>query len=488
MYIQLYNILLRKKNINGRCRIHLKRGAEGRGWWFGGSNAPELPQDTTPKIHYGSKSESLKCYIVHCISFPEIEIRNAANLLGKVDLGAVELGLEVVNVSAEEDEGYGEDANENGGGLALGGGSLDDDSILSHNLDALDVVAGVLVGVVLVAEPGLALAGGRVDSLPGLLDLIGILVVVLVVLVLLLVLLGGNALHVNKGLGRVGKLVAAGHLVVEFVVVLNKVGAVLIGEDTHVDLAALVGAVGTHEVLGLLLGLLELTALVVVLVVLVVVVGVLVELDLGAREHIFDLGLFVVVLLVLVLVVGLVGVLLDAVVHAGVHEAVVLAVLLIVGILAAALGIRVVLAVLELVLPVGAEEGVHVDDVVTVGAVAAAGVLVGARAGGAEAEANEALGLDLGLVLVVGILVPLGDVVAALELDGVVGDPGVLDFLVLVVLVELTSLGEDAHAELGFGLDGAGGDVLAGDGDLLGRSNGKGGRDGGESELHLYYY
>lgn len=283
---------------------------------------------------------------------------------------------------------------------------------------------------------------------------------------------------------------AAGHLVVEFVVVLNKVGAELIGEDTHVDLAALVGAVGTHEVLGLLLGLIELTALVVVLVVLVVVVGVLVELDLGAREHIFDLGLFVVIL-VLVLVVGLVGVLLDAVVHVVVHEAVVLAVLLVVGILAAAIGIRVVLAELELVLPVGCEEGVHVDDVVTVGAVAAAGVLIGARAGGAEAEANEALGLDLGLVLAVGILVPLGDVVAALELDGVVGDPGELDFLVLVVLVllfELTSLGEDAHAELGVGLDGAGGDVLAGDGDLLGRSNGKGGRDGGESELHLSYY
>ena len=201
VYIQLYYIT--KKNINGRCRIHLKRGAEGRGRWFGGSNAPELPQDTTPKIHYGSKSESLKCYIVHCIWFPEIEIRNAVNLLGKVDLGAVELGLEVVNVSAEEDEGYGEDANENGGGLALGGGSLDDDAILSHNLDALDVVAGVLVGGsdVLVVEPGLALAGGRVDSLPGLLDLIGILVVVLVVLVLLLVLFGGNALHVNKGLG-----------------------------------------------------------------------------------------------------------------------------------------------------------------------------------------------------------------------------------------------------------------------------------------------
>ena len=421
----------------------------------------------------------------------EIWKRNAANLLGKVDLGAIELGLEVVNVSAEKDEGYGEDANEDGGGLALGGGSLDDDAILSHNLDALDVVAGVLVGVtdVLVVELGLALSGVGVNSLPGLLDLIGVIVVVVVVLVLLLVLLGGDALHVHERLGGVGKLVTAGHLVVEVAVILNKVGAELIGEDTHEDLATLVGAVGAHEVLDLLLGLLELTAVAVVaVVVLPVVVGVLVEVDLAALEHLLDLGLLIAIVL-LVLVLGLVGVLVDAVVHAGVHEAVVLAVVLVVGVLAVAGGLGVDLAVLELVLPVGLEEGVHVDDVVTVGAVAAAGVLVGARGGGAQAEADEALGLDEGLVLAVGLLVPLGDVVASLELDGVVGDPGELDLLVLVLvlLVELTGLGEDAVTELGVGLDGAGGDVLAGDGDLLGRGNGEGGRESGESELHLFY-
>lgn len=202
MYIQLYNILLRKKNINGRCRIHLKRGAEGRVGGLVAQMPPSFLKTPLQRFIMDPRASLSSVILYIAIWFPEIEIRNAANLLGKVDLGAVELGLEVVNVSAEEDEGYGEDANENGGGLALGGRSLDDDAILSHNLDALDVVAGVLVGVcVLVVELGLALAGGRVDCLPGLLDLIGILVVVLVVLVLLLVLFGGNALHVNKGLG-----------------------------------------------------------------------------------------------------------------------------------------------------------------------------------------------------------------------------------------------------------------------------------------------
>lgn len=421
--------------------------------------------------------------------------QNAANLLGKVDLGAIELGLEVVNVSAEKDEGYGEDANEDGGGLALGGGSLNDDAVLSHNLDALDVVACVLVGVtdVLVVELGLALSGVGVNHLPGLLDLISVPVVVAVVLILLLVLLGGDAIHVHEGLRGVGELVAAGHLVVEVGVVLNKVGAELIGEDTHEDLAALVGAVGAHEVLDLLLCLLELSLVaivaVVAIVVLPVVVGVLVEVDLAALEHLLDLDLLIAIVL-LVLVLGLVGVLVDAVVHASVNIAVISAVLLVVGVLTVAGGLGVDLAVLELVLPVGLEEGVHVDDVVAVVAAAAAGVLVGARGGGAEAEADEALGLDEGLVLSIGLLVPLGDVVASLELDGVVGDPGELHLLVLVLLlllVELTGLGEDAVAELGVGLDGAGGNVLAGNGDLLGRGNGEGGRESGESELHLLY-
>ena len=418
-------------------------------WWL--SNAPSFLKNTTShRFIIDQRETSLSSVFILYIANSFVEEkwkRNAANLLGKVDLGAIELGLEVVNVSAEEDEGYGEDANEDGGGLSLGGGSLNDDAILSHNLDALDVVAGVLVGVtdVLVVELGLALTGVGVNRLPGLLDLIGVIVVVLVVLVLLLVLLGGDALHVHEGLGGIGELVAAGHLIVEVVVILNEVGAELIGEDTHEDLAALIGAVGPHEVLDLLLGLLELTAVAVVaVVVLPVVVGVLVEVDLAALEHLLDLGLLIAIVL-LVLVLGLVGVLVDAVVHAGVNKAVVLAVLLVVGVLAVAGGLGVDLAVLELVLSVGLEEGVHVDDVVTVGAVAAAGVLVGARGGGAEAEADEALGLDEGLVLSVGLLVPLGDVVASLELDGVVGDPGELDLLVLVLvlllLVELTGLG-----------------------------------------------
>mmetsp|Transcript_528 Transcript_528/g.776 ORF Transcript_528/g.776 Transcript_528/m.776 type:complete len:481 (+) Transcript_528:129-1571(+) len=434
-----------------------------------------------------------------CRQFTNDHLDLITRLFGKVDLGAVKLGLEVVDVCTEKDEGNCEDANEDGRSLALGGGALNDDTILADNLDTLDVVACVLVGVkeVRVIKLGLALSCLGVDLLPSLLDLIGILIVIVVVLVLLLVLLGGNTVHVNEGLGGVGKGVATGHLVVELsvagtltVLVVGEVGAELISEDTEEDLAALVGAVGANEVLNLLLELTAVGVVVVIVVVLVVVVGVLVNVPLSALHGLLDLDLLV--LVPVITIVLLVRVLFDTVLHAGIHEAVVLAVLLVVGVLAVAGVLSVDLAVLELVLPVVLEEDVHVDDVITVARVAAAGILVGAGLGGTKAEADEALGLDEGIILAVGLLVPLVDVVAALELDGVVGNPAEVNLLILVlvlvvvvvvlVVVKTTGLGEDALSKLGAGLDGTGGDVLARRG---GGSHGDGGDKSGKSELHF---
>ena len=57
-------------------------------------------------------------------------------------------------------------------------------------------------------------------------------------------------------------------------------------------------------------------------------------------------------------------------------------------------------------------------------------VLRRARAGGAKTEANKALGCDANIFFAIGISIPLGNMVASLELEGVSTDPSVIKLLI----------------------------------------------------------
>jgi len=121
-----------------------------------------------------------------------------------------------------------------------------------------------------------------------------------------------------------------------------------------------------------------------------------------------------------------------------------------------------VLAVVLLILMHGLEVRLaaflHVDDVVSVARAAAGRVVHGAGVAEAEAETDQALGGDAHIFLVIGIFVRLLGAVAALELEGHVGDPGVVDLVIFVVLMT-TSLGEDGLSDFGFGLHGCFGSI-----------------------------
>merc|ERR1712127_17858 len=105
-------------------------------------------------------------------------------LLRKVDLGAVELGLEVVHVPTKKDERAGKQSDEDGRRRVLRPGATDHGAVLAHDLDPLHEVARVVVGVLNAsAQSPLALARGLVPMLARLLDLVGVLVVAIVVVV-----------------------------------------------------------------------------------------------------------------------------------------------------------------------------------------------------------------------------------------------------------------------------------------------------------------
>mmetsp|Transcript_29492 Transcript_29492/g.53496 ORF Transcript_29492/g.53496 Transcript_29492/m.53496 type:complete len:472 (-) Transcript_29492:79-1494(-) len=417
-------------------------------------------------------------------------MKGESNLLlrDKVDLGTVELGLEVVRIPAEKNEGGSKKPNEDGGSGVLGSRSTDDDSVLAHDLDALHEVAPVVVGVLNVKSV-LALAGGLVKLLAALLDLVRILLaVVAVVVVLIGRFLAGHALGSDHGGIGVRKALARHERIVggTAAVIIGELGAGLLGEDAQVNAGSGVGAVSANVVRDLLLVLLEPTLL---------AVFVVLHLELAALGHLAEFHL-----LLLFLFVVVVGVVVDAVLHALGHVAVVLADLLveaIVGVLPVADAVTVLLLVLAGVLlvlldglEVSLEVGIHVDDIVSVSGVASPGTLHGARVRGTKAEPDQTLGGNAHVLLVVGLVIPGLGVVASLELEGHVGDPGVID-LVVVGVFETTGGGHELSAHLGGGADGGfGGDVVLLDlpAHLLGGGEAEGGGEDGKSKLHGGYF
>ena len=185
-------------------------------------------------------------------------------------------------------------------------------------------------------------------------------------------------------------------------------GACVISEKTQVDLASLVGAVRTDvvfQVFGI--------------VVLVVAIGIVVSITSVSVAA----SLVVVVIVVLevtahveVLALGVVRNIEVSIKFAG------------------SVVVLVVLGVLVSGLHVGSEEGAHVHNVVSVlgGAAIHVALAVGGRA---ETETNKALGHDADIFFVVGVFVPLLNVVAALELEAVSSKEAGVDVLPVILFV-----------------------------------------------------
>jgi hypothetical protein len=103
------------------------------------------------------------------------------------------------------------------------------------------------------------------------------------------------------------------------------------------------------------------------------------------------------------------------------------------------------LVTLLLSFDVVSKEGVHVEDVVSVSRFAAPSIGRSASVGRTKTESHKTLGLDTDIIGGIGLSVPLGDVVASLELDGVVNSPG--DVNLILILVKKTSVLHDLHAK-----------------------------------------
>jgi len=366
-----------------------------------------------------------------------------SNLLGKVDGCAVELSAEVVNVSAEKDESGKEETNEDRGGLVGSGGRMLDDAVPADNLDTLHVSTGVGVRAV-DSKVGFALSRRSVDHFTHL-DDDGFVFIVVVIAIVFRWLHAGDTVHAHDSFGTIWHLGTSEAVVSRgTTIVISKGSARFISENTKEDSTSLLGTVWSHVVLDFFF-VVELTAVVVL------------------HFQLFTLNVFgELESLLLFLLVVVVWVFFGADVHNTLCcVAIVQAFIFVEGIILAIIvgtGADIVLDVLAAVLVdflnsfgVQSKVGVHIDDVVTVSSAASSSVAGGASVGRTKTESDEALGRDPDILSLVGLLVPLRDVVASLELDGEVNNPRHVDFFFFVV--ELTSLGEKRISHLGINLD-----------------------------------
>jgi len=357
----------------------------------------------------------------------------------------------------------------------------------------MDESAGLGVGLVVGrfdAEVLLALGGTLVDLLADLGNLIVVVVVVIVVvvaIVLLILILRGVAAETfvsDDGFGGVRQRRVV-HGLEEGVVALDGTGGV--GEDAEVDGGATLGAVGTD------------VGSRVAIVVSVVVV--LVErFAFGEAAIVEFFGLVVVV--VVIVVISIVAFTISSIrktVHEAVLLVVVVVVVLVVVVVAIAIVLVVVVSVLALVLAnlvlilalllvhlllrvhVRLEEFAHFDEVFS-------SVLAGtaARVLGAQLELHEPLDAGTGAALSAASLATNGgDLVAGIELQGVIDHPrGVL---LAVLVLEGTGVGAGQEA---MGVDRIGVDGLAGTELLLlggGRGSGAEKSESNGRDLHCVF-
>jgi hypothetical protein len=412
---------------------------------------------------------------------PPSTAHHSNHLLRKIHPGTVQLRLEVIHISSNKHKRAREQSNKDRCRSIQTSRTTDNSTILAHNLDSLHEVTCVVVGVldVRVREVGLALSRVGIKLLAHLLDLVGIcliigIVLVLAVLVDFLGFLARQALGSNQGGVGVRKSRASeGSVGGGACISIGELGACLFGEKTKVDATTVLRAVGT-KVVGSL-GVLELTTVVVVL-----------DLELSALSHLTHFLFLILVSVVVVAIVLLIGVLVNAVFHTLAHVAIILAVFrveVIALVLAIAGTVTVVLLVLAIVflilldsLEVCLKIVFHTNDVVSISSTASGGILHGARRAGTEAEAHKTLSADLDVLVAVGLTVPSLGVVASLELEAHVGNPGVGNLF--IGILEATGFREDVLANSGGGGDGGFG------GDLRGGREAEGGGEDGGGELH----
>jgi hypothetical protein len=216
----------------------------------------------------------------------------------------------------------------------------------------------------------------------------------------------------------------------------SKDGALVIGEKTKVDASAVVRAVRSHEVLDLFS----------VVVVVVIVVAILVlNLGFSTLHPVGKVKGFLLSLIVVVRILVDARVRVESFDSAEVvpeaHILVKTTSAVVVVLLAIAVSLVLVVLAHPLVVfllgrKVSIEEDIHVENVFAVSTGAPTGVFRGARVGRAKTEANKTLGLDANILFAIGFFVPLGNLVASLELDGVVGDPSIVN----LTLIQTTSM------------------------------------------------
>jgi hypothetical protein len=294
------------------------------------------------------------------------------------------------------------------------------------------------------------------------LDLLILVVIVVVVIFVLVDLQTGFALGSNDGLLGVRKRESSPGLECfgSDGIVFNRGRASVISKHTKVDGSSLLRAVGSNEVLDLVL--FELTV-------------VTVPLELSALH----------VLLGLEFLVHHIFHVLVALRHASIDNALVQALLLIPAIISISFAVTVVLGVLSTLFLGGLHLGfivslqvsLHVDNVVSIVRRATTSITGRASITGAKAESNKALLVKTDIFIAIGFIVPLNKVVASLELKRVVSDPLHLLFFNFVFF-QTTSLGKELLSDLVAGLQG----VTNIDG--LGANSGNSRKEYGGGELH----
>lgn len=169
---------------------------------------------------------------------------------------------------------------------------------------------------------------------------------------------------------------------------------------------------------------------------------------------------------------------LDAIGQAGVDEALVFAGLVVVGVVAVAVLTDHFASIFlggHLHFAVGSDEIVHADNVL---GKAASAVIAASRVSGADEELDQVLGVEK-TFFTSSFLSDLDEGSARVVLDGVSVQPAGILLLVLVVLFELTGLGQKTLSHLGVS-----GDVEVGDDFLLGGGDTceEGSEDGGAEQ------
>jgi len=314
---------------------------------------------------------------------------------GKVDSSTSKLCSEVVNVSGQKNGGSEEKSSGDGGsgGLSCGGGS--DDTVVTDDLDSFDVRAGRFVRVVNL-HLGFALSGDLVKSVAHLVDFT----------------VSSAAQATNVDNGRLG--VRQGHAVVDhledFFTIFGSDGASIVLENTKADFSSLFGTVRSDVVLDL-----------VVTTVVVVTVLVVVQLSEFTRTLAF-------IIAHLQFTAG------DQIIE--------------VHVVSSEFTVGVVHVLSLHLAHVSLDVSFHVNKVVSVVGVASLGGSGSTGVSRAHAVSDKALGHDLDIIFISGLVVPLLDVVASLELGtvssnvaGVNVTPVDLVVVTLVVLSVVSVLG-----------------------------------------------